>query len=245
MATVTRRWRRLLAVGCSHGNLASRDAIDAVLRFRRDWKPDTTIHLGDFLDTAAFRSGAKGSKDESEPIAPDVDAGLQFLKDLSPTHVFCGNHEARLWSLAEHHNAIVAECAAHIVQSINTTAAGIGAKLITYKGVWSGLDIGGFRYCHGTVYNENACRDMAEMYGNVVFAHTHRAGVAKGRRSDNPTGYCVGTLTSVPNMDYASTRRATLSWSAGFVWGEYTDTQSVLWLHEQPTSVPVWRLPSV
>ena len=97
---------------------------------------------------------------------------------------------------------------------------------------------------HGVMYGENATRDHAEAYGNVVHAHTHRPAQAKGRRSDNPTGFCVGSLVEPRDMDYAKTRRATLAWGRGFVWGEYTDTTSILWLHELPENVP-WRLPTV
>jgi len=245
MAAVVRRWKRILAVGCSHGHYAQPEAVDAVLRFRKDWKPATCVHLGDFTDMAAFMSSAKGTTNEKEPIAPDVDGGIQFLKALRPTLVFAGNHEARLWRAANHQNAIVAECARHVIERIQTCCAILRAQFVEYRGIWEWRQIGGYKYMHGSFFNENATRDHAEAFGNCVHAHTHRAGVAKGRRCDNPTGYGVGTLTDIPCMDYANSRRATMSWSSGFVWGEYTDDQSVLWLHEQPQSVKEWRLPSV
>jgi hypothetical protein len=245
MATISRRWKRILAVGCSHGHLADPKAVSAVLRFKKSYRPDTTVHLGDFTDTAAFRSGAKGTGDEAEPIAPDIDAGLQLLRDLEPTLVYAGNHEARLFKLARHYNAIVAECAQHIVEQINRSVIALKAEFVQYKGIWEWRELGGYKYMHGSFYSENATRDHAEAFGNCVHAHTHRACVSKGRRSDNPSGFGVGTLTSIGNMDYANTRRATLSWSAGFVWGEYCDDASVLWLHEQPRNVTEWRLPSV
>jgi hypothetical protein len=93
------------------------------------------------------------------------------------------------------------------------------------------------------MYGENATRDHAEALGNCVHAHTHRPGIAKGRRSDNPTGYCAGTLASIPAMEYAKTNRSTLSWAGGMVWGEYCDDASQLYLHEQPQGVTEWRLP--
>ena len=126
---IVRRWRRLLAVGCSHGNHADDTAIAAVLRFRDAWKPHHVVHLGDFVDMTAFRAGARGNNDESEPLAPDVDGGLDFLAALRPTLILCGNHEARLWRWAQHHNAIVAECAAHIIQRIEARARKLGAVL--------------------------------------------------------------------------------------------------------------------
>lgn len=243
MANIVRRWKKLLAVGCSHGVHADPKAIAAVLEFRERFRPETCIHLGDFCDTAAFRSGAKGSNDESEPIQPDVDGGLEFLKRLRPTLVFCGNHEDRLWRLANSSNAIVSHCAQGVISEIVKSCHKLRAEIVPWTGIEQGRMIGGFRFMHGVFYNESATRDHAEAFGNVVHAHTHRACVAKGRRSDSPTGFCVGTLTRRGAMEYAKARRATMSWSAGFVWGEHTDNQAVLWLHEQPSTVGEWRLP--
>lgn len=241
---VVHKWKKVLAVGCSHALHANPHALDAVVKFRESWNPDTVFHLGDFVDTAALRSGAKGSKDESSPVQPDIDSGLEFIDRLRPTIVLCGNHEARAWSLRGHQNAVTSFCATGIVSQIEARVRALGAELHPYTGIHQGRTLGGFRYMHGVFFSENATRDHAETYGNVVHAHTHRAGVAKGRRSDNPTGFSVGTLTDIPCMDYASTRRATLSWSAGFVWGYYCDDQSQLWLHEQAQGNNEWMLPA-
>lgn len=233
-----------MAVGCSHGNLIDPVARKAVLDFRTRWKPDKTIHLGDFVDTAAFRAGAKGTSDESEPITPDFEAGLSFLKDLRPNLIFCGNHEARLWRLRSDNRAIVSELSSDLIDRIRTRAALCKAELVEDWSIRGYRTVGNYKFMHGYIFNENACRDHAEAHGNVVFAHTHRAGMAKGRRDDNPTGYCVGTLSNIPNMDYANTKKSTLSWCGGFVWGEYCDDRSVLWVHEQPQNQTEWRLPA-
>ena len=243
MANITQKWKKFLAVGCSHGNLIDPRASAAVLDFRQRWKPDTVAHLGDFIDTAAFRAGAKGTSDESAPIEPDIEAGLHFLSELRPNIILNGNHEARLWRLQNHHNAIVADCAGQIINRIRMKADKLKATFIEGWSIRDYATIGNFKLMHGYMFSENACRDHAEAHGNVIFAHTHRAGMAKGRRDDSPTGYCVGTLSNIPNMDYASARRATLSWAGGFVWGEYTDTRAVCWLHEQPQNQTQWRLP--
>jgi hypothetical protein len=240
---VIRNWKRFMAVGCSHGDKIDANAAAAVLRFKELWRPETTAHLGDFIDTAAFRSGAVGSNDEYTPIAPDIDAGLQFLDKLRPTILLNGNHEIRLWRLRNNHNAIVSDCANRIISSIETKAAALGALYVREWGIHAHVMLGDYKLMHGYLFSENACRDHAEAHGNVIHAHTHRAGVQKGRRDDCPTGYCVGTLSNVPAMEYASVRRSTLSWSGGLVWGEYCDDRLVCWLHEQPQGQVEWRLP--
>jgi len=243
MANITRKWKRFLAVGCSHGNHIDPVAAAAVVKFRDAWKPTTVVHLGDFVDTAAFRKGARGGSDESEPVGPDIDAGCKFLQQLRPTIVLNGNHEIRLWNLQNDRNAIVADCAMNIVSRLQKQMKALKAE---YVEGWSIRDfrmIGNYKLMHGFIFNENSCRDMAETEGNVIFAHTHRPGMAKGRRSDNPTGYSVGTLSNIPNMDYANARRATHAWAGGFCWGEYCDDRTMVWLHEQPQTEKEWRLP--
>ena len=242
---ITKKWKKIFAVGCSHGLHADPKALAAVLKFRESYKPDACVHLGDFCDTTAFRSGVSSGQDadSAAPIQPDVDGGLDFLEKLRPTLVLAGNHEARLWRLAKSPNAIVSHCSTKVIGEIMDTCKELKAEFIEYTGIHQGKIIGGFRFMHGVFFSENGVRDHAEAFGNVVHAHMHRAGVAKGRRSDNPTGYCVGTLTGRGAMEYSANRRSTLSWSSGFVWGEYSGDQSVLWLHEQPNHLAEWRLP--
>lgn len=236
------RWKKFLAVGCSHGNRIDPIAAAAVLKFRDTWKPDFTAHLGDFIDLSAFRSGAKGTNDEAEPIDPDFEAGLDFIKDLRPSLIMAGNHEDRLWRLQNSPSAIVSKLAGDLVGQIEKACKAIKAKLVPYEYKAHRM-LGNYKLMHGVYYNENAARDHAEAFGNVIFAHTHRVMLAKGRRDDSPTGICVGTLSNIPNMDYAKSRRATLGWAGGFVWGEYCDSRTVCWLHEQPQNQKEWVLP--
>lgn len=231
-----------MAVGCSHGNLINPAAEDAVLKFRDHYDPHFVAHLGDAIDTAAFRSGAHGSNDESEPVAPDVDAGLGFIRKLRPDVYLQGNHEARLWSLAEHHNAIVSGLAQSILTEIRRTCDAMKCKVVPYD-YGQGYKLGNYLLMHGWYFNEMAARDHAEAFGNVIFVHTHRIAIAKGRRADSPTGVNAGCLIDVKHAGYAKARRATLAWSNGFAFGEYCDDKLVVWLHEQPQGCNDWRLP--
>ena len=73
MANITKKWVKFIAVGCSHGNLIDPKAAAAVFEFKRRFNPQRIFHLGDFCDTAALRSGAKGTPDEGKPINSDID----------------------------------------------------------------------------------------------------------------------------------------------------------------------------
>jgi len=114
-----------MAVGCSHGDQIDPEAREAVLTFRDRWKPDAVIHLGDFLDLAAFRSGAirdSNDSDHAANISFDLSEGIEFLHELRPTHILCGNHEARLWRMQQSPNALIAHAASLTIDRIEETA---------------------------------------------------------------------------------------------------------------------------
>jgi len=241
---IGKKYERFIAVSCSHGKYADKTAIDAVITMRDKWKPSIVVHLGDWCDTTAFRSGAHGTSDESEPVAPDIDGGIMFLKEYRPTHVLDGNHEDRIPRMLSSNNALVAYAAQQATNFIDESFVKIGCRRIPYDGVYQRLVIGNVTFTHGTIYNENAARDMAEMYGgNVIFGHTHRSQQAEGRTFRESTGYCAGTLTRRGEMDYAKCRRATLGWRQGIVYGEIGPKDSAVWLLTRSEFNQDWRLP--
>lgn len=239
------RERGLIAAGCSHAHAICPLARNAVLDHIDRHRPEIRIHLGDFVDTAAFRSGAAGTADEKDPVQPDIDSGLAFLREMRATHVLCGNHEDRLWRMRESPNAVIAYAAQQAVAAIEACCRELGAQLIPYDGIFQALKLGDTTFCHGTMYGENATRDHAESLGNVVHAHTHRAAIAYGRRIDNPIGICVGTLSRKREHGYAKARRATLSWSQAFCYGSVRDHGADLNLCLGPRegSNAGWKLP--
>lgn len=245
MANVNRTWKKFLAIGCSHGAHADPAALKKVIQFQKDFKPHRRIHLGDFTDQAAFRSGAQGTSDETSSIADDLTHGLNFLKEFRATDIISGNHEDRLWRLADHHNEIVARAASSVLHEIQETVDKLKANYVkTYDINASWIPLGHFKMIHGWMYSENALRDHCEHFGNVLMAHLHIAGEVAGRRSDHPKAYCCGTLASVPAMAYAKGRRATARWSAGMIYGEYSDDYAHVTLSSAPhNNAAEWRLP--
>jgi len=232
MANIIKPWKRIVAVGCSHGEHLAADMRAAVLGAIDRYAPHYRVHLGDAMDTTAFRAGARGNADETAPIAPDIDAGLCFLRDMRATHYALGNHEDRIWRLRADPNAIKAHCAARIVDQITTAMGRLRCALCDWHIMRGWFDIGGVKWGHGYIYGENYLRDSAERFGSCVVAHGHRSGHARGRRLDEAQCWGVGTLAEIANMDYAKSKASTLAWSAGIVWGEVCKTKSALWLAE-------------
>jgi hypothetical protein len=214
-----------------------------VLTFRDRFKPDTILHLGDFIDMAAARSGAMSdpnAKDRAASVAEDLAAGVDFLQELRPNHILYGNHEARLFSLAGGPNALASHAATLVIQEIERTAKALKARLYPYN-IRSYVEIGGTKFLHGYMFNVQAIRDHAETYGRCVIGHLHRVGQERARTLDGVSGYCVGMLARF-DMEYAMTRRATLAWSQGFAFGHYSDHQMTINLCERTKENP-WVLP--
>jgi predicted phosphodiesterase len=241
MANINRKWTKFLCVSCSHGHLGDKSAQEAVLKFQDSYKPETVIHLGDYIDSTAFRSGARGTKDEAEMILPDLRAGLLFLERLRPTHVLNGNHDIRCWDLRGHPNAILSYAASSVVNEILTLRDKLGFRLVEEYGIDHYLRFGDATFTHGTWYNQLAVRDYAEHYGKCVMGHLHRVQEMSGRRVDSPTAYCVGYLGDAKKFTYADRRREKSTWSQGFGWGEYSDKECIVNLCRK--SKNGWRLP--
>ena len=251
MSNITRKWKRFAVVSCSHGHFIDPAAQKAVTDFVKAFKPHRFDHAGDYTDLSPLMGGGKG---EGDPLAPDVEEGLNFLEQLKAYKdlelvVHDGNHEARLFRLAQSTNEVVSECARLLILQIQQHCQKLKAKQIPYRGIWEGSRIGNGLITHGSIYNENACRDMAEMYCKggvsvVIFGHTHSPGIAKGRRDDAPTGINVGTLTRMGCMDYSSGRRTTVSWGQAICYGEYADDLVVptLYVHPQELAGQPWRI---
>lgn len=229
------KYKRFVAIGCSHGHLADEIACAAALAFVADYKPQTRIHLGDAVDMTAFRGGAKGTADEAASIAPDLRAGLTFLEQFRPTILLNGNHEDRLVKDSFHPNALRAHAAACILNDIRQLADKMRCQYVDHYDInRSWVTLGDTKLLHGFFFNEMAIRDHAEHFGKCIIAHLHTVGMAAGRRTDHPHAWCVGTLANIPAMAYAKTRRATARWSAGLAFGEYNDKECHVNLHYLP-----------
>ena len=241
MAKPVASWKRFLACGCNHSTLADPVALEAVLAFKKHWKPDTTIHLGDNFDLAALRSGAKGNKDEAVSLVDDIKAGTEFIERLEPNVIFDGNHDRRVRNLLDHPNAMTAYFARQLCGELDDLARRLKARQVPYDIDSGWLRFGDTLFGHGYMYNQQAIRDHAEAFGKCVISHLHRVGQERGRSLNSPTAYCLGYLGDRSRFTYADTQRSRLAWSQGFAWGEYSDRHCIVRLEEK--SPAGWRLP--
>ena len=236
-----------MAIGCTHGHLVDQSLLKQVYAFKERWKPHTVIALGDHIDLACLRTGAIGSADEAASPEGDLNDGLNFISRFEPSVYLLGNHENRLLTLMESPKAIVAALAARIYQQITDRAKEVRCRVVPYSFQDGWVQYGDALFGHGYMINEMAVRDHAESVccstaNKCVIAHLHRVSQAEGRNRSHPTGYCVGWLGSPDQATYSLYRRATASWSRGFAFGEYCDTETIVWLAKE-TRTGTFRLP--
>lgn len=201
-----------------------------MLKARAAFAPHFTFHLGDFIDTTGWRSGARNAE-LADDYRGDISTGLVHLDQLQPQLVLCGNHEARLWRERSNPDGRIAGLADELISVVRRSVVNAGAEFVEYDGVFQGRMLGDYLLTHGTIYNVNACRDMAERYGNVIFGHTHTAGISQGRNANPAQGINIGTLTDQRLMTYAHNRPQTFAWRQAWVFGEYCADEMIPQLH--------------
>ena len=57
--------KRWLAFGDTHGDMVDEAALDALIRFKKHYKPHLTVHLGDLFDYRALRKGISQSESDA------------------------------------------------------------------------------------------------------------------------------------------------------------------------------------
>lgn len=231
MANLNRKWRRWMATGCLHSTHACVEYQRNVRAFRKAFQPHDYTELGDLLETTCLRAGARGTKDEVEPLEPDVNKALAWLNEMAPNRWMLGNHDDRVYHLLEHPSAMVAELARRLVADMEAAAASVKCKVYPYDIEQGWARVGNLYMGHGYMYNINALRDHVEMVGgNVVMAHLHTPHMFKGRGANSPMGICVGLGGDPRTMAYARRRRQTLTWAHGIGYGEFCDDASTMHL---------------
>lgn len=240
MANINQHWRRVMAVGCTHGDLGDLKVQKEILAFRDRYKPEIRFDLGDLIDTAAFRSGARGTPDESKVIEPDESAALRWMDQYEPTHITWGNHDWRLVELQSSPNAIVSYAASKLWTQLTDKARALKAKTKDYDYEHGWFELGGYFWGHGYWYNEAAIRDHAEYLGGcLVMSHLHRPLEERARQRGAGSSFCVGTLMNIDLANYARRRRATSRWGPGCVFGEVSSRSAHLWLASAKKGEPI------
>ena len=246
MANIGHRWKRLVAVACSHGDFIHPQSRKDVLDFCKRFNPYYRLHLGDAVDTACFRSGAPGTKDEARSPRDDISAAISFFEEYCVNYCAWGNHDWRLYVLQTHPKAIVSTLAGEIWTRLNNCLRKLKAKTVPYDIKYGWFELGGVFFGHGYMFSENALKaHVSVVGGSVVIGHLHYPHQICGRTIKDTPSFCVGALANDEQLTYGRRRAACLSHGPGVLFGEVSDVGAKLWLARSENGKPVRFPPGI
>ncbi len=229
--------KRFLAFGDTHGDMVDKNALEALLRFKKHYKPHLTVHLGDLFDFRALRQGIRQTESEAhEDLRGDTLKGFEVLERTRPNVLLLGNHDHRIYRVArEHSNGLVREAAENGIARVESHCKKLRCQVIPYhyhQGIYSA---GALHFLHGYTANLRAVAEHAQHYGSgpdssVVMGHLHRVEQSTGRRHGRAQGFSAGCLAKFECMTYAAHRLATSMWQLGWAFGVYDEKHHQVWL---------------
>lgn len=224
--------KKILICGDSHGDHLDLRAAEALFAFKKEYKPDTLVHLGDALDLACMRNGAS-KEDLALSLKQDFKEGCDFLKEFfkgkAENKIFLwGNHDQRLLDVMGSSSAIAADHAETMYLEFVRVLKRCGVdKADGFYDSRSGVaELYPFRFVHGYSCAQNTAKFHAEKYGGkfpcVVFGHTHYSGYWREITYDRIDAYACSCMCDI-DPSYASRNTSKLRHSIGWLFGWYDD----------------------
>lgn len=236
-------WKKFIAGFDPHGDQQDPDACNVFLSFLEQWKPDLRIHGGDNWDFRPIRAGAK-EDERRESMREDFNAGKTFLEKMRATHFLCGNHDWRMWKLADSGCGPAADLAMEGIEKINALMDYLHCQLLPYdkrKGV---LRLGDTLFLHGMRAGENAVRRTVQDYGgfSISMGHIHAVDFVSLPGLDRPRIGMANGCLCLYDMPYNSASPGTMRYENAFSYGVYNDEECISWQARKRNGK--WFLPS-
>lgn len=236
-------WTRFIAGFDVHGDKQNKAACEVFFRFMKDWKPEIRVMGGDLFDFRPLRR--KASEDEKrESMREDFEAGMEFLHQFKPSHFCLGNHDSRLWELAESDKGVESDYAYQGVNDITTTCERMKCKLYPYHKREGIIRIGShLKILHGFASGVYAARQTALVYGSVLFGHIHVVDEHSIPGLERRVARCCGCLCEL-DMDYAARTPSTLRQANGFAYGVVNKKTGLYHVWTAESINGQWMIPS-
>jgi len=210
-------WDRFIVCFDLHGDKQHPATVDLFLNFCRDWKPAIKIFGGDLWDFRPLRRGA--CEDERhESMKMDFQEGMRFLDRYQPNYFLRGNHDERLWELAERGKGVEADYAIRGIGEIESFVRNMRCQMLPYHKRDGVLRLGHLKIIHGFHHGMYAARRAAEVYGSVLMGHTHVIEEYAVPKLERCVGRVCGCLCQL-DMKYYERQPNTLRQAHGFPYG--------------------------
>jgi hypothetical protein len=213
-------FKRFIIASDNHGALVHKESVQKLLDFSETWDAHYRIHLGDNFDFACLR-GAAGPEEKACGLSEDFSAGLAFLDGFKPQYLTLGNHDQRIWQMAQSvSNGVLREHCQGLAESAERHFAKRRIKWVPYRvGAYLRMPEGGPKLIHGFHSGVNPAKIHFERYGPCVHGHVHSPNQYTGRHIDQGEAFSIGCIGDINQMEYADRHTAKLGWRQGFAYG--------------------------
>jgi hypothetical protein len=217
MANITRKWTPWVAGFDPHGIYQDKDANRAFFKFIEHWQPEIRIAGGDIWDFKQLRKKSD-AHERRDSMARDVAEGKAWLLKLQATHFLRGNHDERLWDLANQSEGVVQDYAKLIVKDLEETVRDLGCRMYPYNTREGVMRLGSLKVIHGFRAGISAARMSAKTYGSVMMGHIHQFQCSTIEGLEQRTGFAIPCLAQVA-MEYNRHQEGALTHENGWSYG--------------------------
>jgi hypothetical protein len=235
-------WQRFVAAFDVHGDQQDPEAVAAFFKFLPKWKPTIRIMGGDLWDFRPLRK--KANEDERrESMKTDFESGMEFLKRYSPTKFLRGNHDERLWELAEADRGVESDFAAQGVGEITRELRRHNCDMLPYHKRDGVLRVGHLKVIHGFFAGIYAARQTALVYGSTIAGHVHAIDSHAIAGLERRVARLAGCLARL-DMEYSNRQPNSLRHAHGWIFGVVNQRSGAfhLWQAEQISGK--WLVPT-
>ncbi len=211
------KFQKFLIGADIHGDMQDKEANRVFFEFAKIWKPEIRICNGDLFDFRPLRKGC--SEDERrQSVREDLNAGKRWFNKFKPTHFTLGNHDFRMWDLAENGSGVAADYAQEGVSEIKAMAAAHKCRIYPYHNRDGVIRIGSLKVLHGFFCGVYAARQHALVYGSCLIGHVHRIDEHSIPGLERRVARCIGALCRL-DLQYNSRMPNALAQANGFAYG--------------------------
>jgi hypothetical protein len=165
-------WKRFVYAADVHGEYQEKEPNEALFKFIGLYKPDIRICGGDVWNMGPIRKKAD-KHEKRESMKRDYIEGKIWLERFKPHYFLRGNHDERIFDLAEEEDGIIKDHAENCVEEIETLMRKLRCRMLPYSKRSGILKLGHLHFAHGFKCGINAAREQARTYHNIVVGHGH------------------------------------------------------------------------
>jgi hypothetical protein len=226
-----------------HGDRQNLSAVKVLRDFTKDFKPDVRVFGGDLFDLRPLRRGVS-AEEQCESMQDDWNAGMEFIHSWKPTHFLMGNHDDRLFELAESStDGIKADYARKLCGEFTNQLRKLHCEWKPYHKRHGVFSFGRLNMLHGFHHGVYAAKQHATIYGSCLFGHIHAFDSHTfGTYNQRQTAHSSGGLLNV-DQEYNKRHTTTLRHENGFLYGLLHENGSYT-VQEARQINGAWHLPT-